>query len=73
MPSIIRSVKVNRVGIPGIINFGNSFYVAPKSASDTNTGSGSLNTGDFINSNSGFSSTNSYDADVNDKNMNSNM
>ncbi|GAA0429334.1 spore germination protein [Virgibacillus sp. AGTR] len=72
MPSIIGPIKVNRVGRPAIINFGDSFYVAPKRASDTNSGSGSLNTGDFINSNSGFSTTNPYDSDINDKNVTSN-
>ncbi|GGC74159.1 putative spore germination protein GerPF [Thalassobacillus devorans] len=68
MPSIVGPIKINSVG-GGVINFGDAFYLSPKSTSKTNAGSGSLNTGDFINTNNGFSSTNPFDPDVNDQNV----
>ncbi|MBP1947290.1 spore germination protein PF [Virgibacillus subterraneus] len=71
MPSIVGPIKINSVG-GGVINFGDSFYLAPKSTSKTNTGAGSQNTGDFICTNSGLSSTNPFDPDVNDQNLTAN-
>ncbi|GGD17663.1 spore gernimation protein GerPF [Pontibacillus chungwhensis BH030062] len=62
MPSIVGPIKINSVG-GGVINFGDSFYISPKSSSKSNTGSGSANTGDFINTNNGISSTNPFDPD----------
>jgi len=66
MPSIVGPLKINSVG-GGVVNFGDSFYVSPKSSSKTNAGSGGLNTGDFICTNNGFSSTNPFDPDVVDQ------
>ncbi|MFD1017795.1 spore germination protein [Thalassobacillus hwangdonensis] len=71
MPSIVGPIKINSVG-GGVVNFGDAFYLAPKSAAKTNSGSGSLNTGDFICTNNGFSSTNPFDPDVNDQNLTAN-
>ncbi|RDW19925.1 spore germination protein [Oceanobacillus chungangensis] len=71
MPSIVGPIKINSV-TGGVINFGDSFYLSPKSNSKTNTGSGSLNTGDFMTTNTGFSSTNPFDPDVNDQNNTAN-
>ncbi|GGH73146.1 putative spore germination protein GerPF [Compostibacillus humi] len=71
MPSIVGPIKINSVG-GGVINFGDSFYLAPKSTSKTNTGSGSLNTGDFINTNTGVNATRTLDPDVNDQNVTAN-
>ncbi|WP_164669535.1 spore germination protein [Virgibacillus doumboii] len=71
MPSIVGPIKINSVG-GGVVNFGDSFYLAPKSTSKTAAGSGSLNTGDFINTNNGLSTTNPIDPDVNDQNVASN-
>ncbi|MRH44182.1 spore germination protein [Aquibacillus halophilus] len=66
MPSIVGPIKINSVD-GGVINFGDSFYLSPKSASKTAAGSGSFNTGDFINTNSGLSATNSFDPDAVDQ------
>ncbi|WP_226037700.1 spore germination protein [Aquibacillus saliphilus] len=62
MPSAVGPIKINSVG-GGVINFGDSFYLSPKSSSKTSAGSGAFNTGDFINTNSGINATNSLDPD----------
>jgi spore germination protein PF len=67
MPSIVGPIKINSVG-GGVVNFGDAFYVAPKSASKIAAGSGAFNTGDFINTNSGLNATNFIDPDINDQN-----
>ncbi|MEN1970361.1 spore germination protein [Lentibacillus sp. N15] len=66
MPSIVGPLKVNSID-GGVVNFGDSFYLSPKSTAKTAAGSGSLNTGDFINTNTGFSSTNPVDPDLFDQ------
>jgi spore germination protein PF len=66
MPSIIGPVKINNVS-GGVVNFGDSFYISPKSASKVSAGSGSFNTGDFICTNNGISATNTVDPDFNDQ------
>ncbi|GAA0491531.1 spore germination protein [Virgibacillus sp. MSP4-1] len=66
MPSMVGPIKINSVG-GGVVNFGDAFYLAPKSSSKTNAGSGALNTGDFIVTNNGLSSTNPFDPDVQDQ------
>ncbi|MFU0788626.1 spore germination protein [Virgibacillus proomii] len=71
MPSIVGPIKIVNVG-GGVVNFGDSFYVSPKSSSKTNAGSGSLNTGDFTCTNNGLSSTNPFDPDINDQNQTAN-
>ncbi|WP_099157237.1 spore germination protein [Virgibacillus ndiopensis] len=71
MPSIVGPLKINSIG-GGVVNFGDSFYLSPKSTSKTSAGSGSLNTGDFICTNTGLSSTNPIDPDVNDQNVTAN-
>ncbi|WP_077623096.1 spore germination protein [Sediminibacillus massiliensis] len=71
MPSIVGPIKINGID-GGVINFGDSFYLSPKSTSKTSAGSGCFNTGDFINTNSGFSATNTADPDVSDQNVTAN-
>lgn len=71
MPSIVGPIKINSIG-GGVVNFGDSFYLSPKSTAKTVTGSGSLNTGDFINTNNGVNLTNPFDPDVNDQNQTAN-
>lgn len=67
MPAIIAGpIKINEVG-GGVVNFGDSFYLSPKSTSKVAAGSGSFNTGDFINTNSGLNATNTYDPDLVDQ------
>ncbi|GAA5416672.1 putative spore germination protein GerPF [Paraliobacillus ryukyuensis] len=65
MPAIVGPIKIIEAG--GVINFGDSFYLSPKSASKTAAGSGAFNTGDFINTNTGMNATNSLDPDAVDQ------
>ncbi|MFC4322318.1 spore germination protein [Litchfieldia salsa] len=68
MPSIVGPIKINSVG-GGVVNFGDAFYLSPKSTSKTNAGSGAFNTGDFINTNNGVNATNTFDPDGNDQQL----
>ncbi|GAE93621.1 protein GerPF [Gracilibacillus boraciitolerans JCM 21714] len=67
MPSIVGPIKINSVGGGGVINFGDSFYLSPKSASKSAYGAGANNTGDFLNTNTGFNITNAIDPDAVDQ------
>ena len=71
MPAIVGPCKINSVD-GGVVNFGDSFYLSPKDSAKTNAGSGAFNTGDFIQTNSGVSGTNTKDPDVNDQQIVSN-
>jgi len=71
MPSIVGPIRINSVG-GGVINFGDTFYLSPKSSSKTNAGSGGFNTGDFINTNSGISNTGTNDPDIADQTQTAN-
>ncbi len=66
LPSIVGPIKINSVG-GGVINFGDSFYLAPKSAEKSAAGAGANNTGDFLNTNTGFNITNTIDPDLADQ------
>ncbi|WP_101843443.1 spore germination protein [Halobacillus sp. Marseille-P3879] len=68
MPSIIGPFRINSIS-GGVVNFGDSFYISPKSSAKTITGSGSSNTGDFIATYNGFSNVQPVDPDVNDQNV----
>lgn len=68
MPAIVGPIKINSVG-GGVVNFGDSFYLSPKSQSKTASGSGGGNTGDFTIINNGINATNMIDPDVTDQNM----
>ncbi|MBN8251211.1 spore germination protein [Priestia flexa] len=67
MPALIGPVSITSVG-GGVVTFGDTFYVSPKSSSKTNTGSGAVNTGNFVNTNTGISGTNTLDPDLADQN-----
>ncbi|RWZ55191.1 spore germination protein [Halobacillus fulvus] len=71
MPAIVGPISINNVG-GGVVNFGDSFYLSPKSTGKTAAGSGALNTGNWIITNNGLSSTNPIDPDVNDQNVTAN-
>ncbi|MEH7128478.1 spore germination protein [Neobacillus drentensis] len=66
MPAIIGPVQIVNVS-GGIVQFGDTVYISPKSASKTNGGSGAFNTGGFIVNNSGISGTNVLDTNVIDQ------
>ncbi|WP_183254386.1 spore germination protein [Anoxybacteroides tepidamans] len=66
MPAvIIGGVKVTSVGGNGTVNMGDVLQIAPKSTSKSNSGAGGSNTGDFLQTNTFCSVTNTIDADVN--------
>jgi spore germination protein PF len=68
MPAIVGPIKINSIG-GGVVNFGDSFYLSPKSQSKTASGSGGGSTGDFQIINNGISVTNLVDPDVTDQNI----
>jgi spore germination protein PF len=68
MPAFIGAIKINSVGGSAVVNFGDAFKNSPSSSGKTNAGAGAFNTGDFIQTNSGLSSTNTSDSDISDQN-----
>jgi spore germination protein PF len=51
----------------GIVQFGDTVYISPKSAAKTNAGSGGFNTGAIIFTANGLSGTNVLDANLVDQ------
>lgn len=69
MPAvIIGGVKVTSVGGNGTVNMGDVLQIAPKSTAKSNSGAGGNNTGDFLQTNTFCSVTNTFDADLNGSN-----
>lgn len=66
MPSIVGPVQIVNVG-GGIVQFGDSLVISPKSNSKSTVGQGSSNTGGFIVTNNGLSSSNFVDPDAVDQ------
>ena len=66
MPAIIGPVQIINVS-GGIVQFGDTVYISPKSSSKTFAGSGGFNTGGLIITNNGISGTNVLDANVIDQ------
>ncbi|UII56941.1 spore germination protein [Cytobacillus spongiae] len=66
MPAIIGPVQIVNVG-GGIVQFGDTLYISPKSNSKSAVGSGSFNTGGFIITNNGISGTNVLDTNLIDQ------
>lgn len=66
MPAIIGNLQIINVG-GGVVNFGDTFNISPKTNAKTYDGSGSSNTGAFIVTNNGLSSTNTIDKDLVDQ------
>ncbi|KUP07743.1 spore gernimation protein GerPF [Bacillus coahuilensis m2-6] len=61
MPAIVGPVQIQNVG-GGTVQFGDTVFMNPKSASKSFSGSGGGNTGPFIIVNNVFSITNTFDA-----------
>jgi spore germination protein PF len=59
-------VKIDTVS-GGVVQFGNSLFISPKSASKSTHGAGSSNTGAHITTISGSSTTTAVNADVLDQ------
>jgi spore germination protein PF len=69
MPSFIGGpIKITNVSGDGTVNFGDALQIAPKSTSKSHLGSGGGNNGDFMQTNSFISFTNTSDPDVADGN-----
>jgi spore germination protein PF len=67
MPAtIIGGVKVTSVSGNGTVNMGDVLQIAPKSTAKTNSGAGGANTGDFLQTNTFCSVTNTFDPDIKD-------
>lgn len=66
MPAIIGPVQIVNV-TGGIVQFGDTLYISPKSGIKTTGGSGGFNTGGFIITNNGLSGTNVLDTDLIDQ------
>lgn len=66
MPAVIGSLQIITVG-GGVVQFGDSLNISPKSNTKSNSGSGSTNTAGFVVNNNGLSSTNTLDKDLIDQ------
>ncbi|WP_312475567.1 spore germination protein [Neobacillus sp.] len=66
MPAIIGPVQIINVS-GGIVQFGDTLYISPKSSTKTFSGSGGFNTGGIIIANNGISGTNVLDTNVIDQ------
>ncbi|MFC4618980.1 spore germination protein [Camelliibacillus cellulosilyticus] len=64
MPSLVGGVKVDAVESSGVLNFGDAFYISPKTAEKVVSGAGNFPTGDFIQVNVLWSVTNNFDPDA---------
>jgi len=62
MTSNFQEIQIKQV-TGGVVNFGNSLAVSPKSALKEPAGAGSNNTGIWVITSSGFSCTNFFDPD----------
>jgi spore germination protein PF len=66
MPAIIGPVQIVSVD-GGVVQFGDTIYISPKSASKTNAGSGGFNTGVIIITATGLNGTNVLDTNLIDQ------
>lgn len=66
MPAIIGPVQVINIG-GGVVQFGDSLFISPKSASKSMSGSGAGNTGGFVITNNIISGTNTLDSNLVDQ------
>ncbi|MBY0121076.1 spore germination protein [Bacillus sp. S/N-304-OC-R1] len=66
MPAIIGPVQILNVG-GGVVHFGDSLYLSPKSTAKSFAGQGSLSTGGLVIANNGLSATNTVDTNLIDQ------
>ncbi|EIT84712.1 spore germination protein gerPF-like protein [Fictibacillus macauensis ZFHKF-1] len=70
MPSlIVGPVTISSVAADGIVNFGDALVINPKSASKSYAGAGGGNTGNFLQTGTLISATNTLDTDAFDSNV----
>jgi len=70
MPAIVGNISINSVGSSSVVQFGDTAFVSPRSATKSFAGSGSFSTGDFQVINNGLNATNTLDNDLADEAMN---
>lgn len=66
MPAILGPVQIVSVG-GGVVQFGDTVYISPKTSTKTYAGSGGFNTGGIILAANGLSGTNVIDANLVDQ------
>ena len=66
MPAIVGPVQIVNV-TGGVVQFGDTLFISPKSALKSFTGSGTENTGGFIITNNAISGTNPLDSNLIDQ------
>jgi spore germination protein PF len=66
MPAIIGPVQIVNVS-GGIVQFGDSLYISPKTGTKTAGGAGGFNTGGLVITNNGLSGTNVLDTNLVDQ------
>lgn len=66
MPALIGSVQLFNIS-NGVVHFGDSAVISPKSSSKTSTGSGGFNTGPFIVTYSGLNTNPTFTGSVLDQ------
>ncbi|WP_085523592.1 spore germination protein [Tuberibacillus sp. Marseille-P3662] len=69
MPGFVGAVKINTLSGGSVFNIGDTYRVAPSSASKSFAGAGSFNTGDHIHTETNQNQTQTYDSDVFDQNI----
>ncbi len=70
MPAIVGAIKINAMGSSAVFNIGDVFTISPASTAKTFAGAGSFNTGDHLQVRNEYSTTNTYDKDFADGNIN---
>ncbi len=68
MPAFVGPIELNRIGSSAVFKVGDSFSLSPKATNKNSFGSGSSNTGDFIDTQNVFNITNFQDSDAIDQN-----
>ncbi|WNS76076.1 spore germination protein [Bacillus sp. DTU_2020_1000418_1_SI_GHA_SEK_038] len=68
MASIFGEIQIHKV-TGGIVNFGNTMSISPKSAVKDPSGGGSKNVGGWVMTSTGISCTNYIDPDVSDQKL----
>lgn len=66
MPAIVGPLQIYNVG-SGIVHFGDTAIISPKTSSKTSTGSGSLSTSAFVITNNALSANNTANGSVVDQ------
>lgn len=72
MTSIFGQIQVHKV-TGGIVNFGNTMSISPKSAVKDPSGGGSKNVGGWVITSTGISCTNFFDPDASDQQINAGL